>query len=115
MTGAEVRTPRVSGAGPTGVAAACLILVAAIGATGARPIGGRALSATPARWLLDLNTASAAELELLPGIGPNRAADIIAYRERVGGFRSVNQLSRISGIGPRTIRSIEGFVRVEGR
>ena len=46
-----------------------------------------------------LNSASAAELETLPGIGPSLAAAIIRSREEAGGFRSVQDLERVRGIG----------------
>jgi competence ComEA-like helix-hairpin-helix protein len=50
---------------------------------------------------LDLNTATAAGLEALPGIGPVLAGRILDYRERHGRFRSVAELRRVSGIGPK--------------
>lgn len=61
---------------------------------------------------LDVNTASKAELELLPGIGPARAADILRDREANGPFASLDDLARISGIGPRTIADLEPFATV---
>ena len=48
---------------------------------------------------VDLNTATAEELMILPGIGEKRAADIIAYREANGPFRIPEDLTRVSGIG----------------
>jgi len=69
----------------------------------------------PARLLfgepLDLNRASAADLEVLPGIGPARAAAIVAERER-GDFESVNDLRAVPGIGPRTVAGLAGWVAV---
>lgn len=50
---------------------------------------------------LDIRIAAAEELVSLPGIGPKRAADIIAYREKQP-FTSVNQLLNVKGIGPKT-------------
>jgi len=50
---------------------------------------------------LDLNRASAQELEGLPGIGPVLAARVVAYRERHGPFRRVEELLGVRGIGPR--------------
>lgn len=63
--------------------------------------------------LLDLNLATAAQLELLPGIGPASAARIVAYRDQIGGFRSVEELSGVSGIGARTIERLRPLLRVE--
>ena len=63
------------------------------------------VTTTPSNCL-DINTATAAELDALPGIGPARAADIIATRGRLGGFSSVQDLTMVSGIGPTTLDRI---------
>ena len=55
---------------------------------------------------IDLNRATADELQLLPRIGPALAARIVEERERGGPFRSVEDLARVRGIGPRTIERI---------
>lgn len=55
---------------------------------------------------IDLNTASAAELEELPGVGPAIAARIVEHRERNGPFTSVEGLLEVSGIGPATLEEI---------
>ncbi|MEL6189803.1 MAG: helix-hairpin-helix domain-containing protein, partial [Myxococcota bacterium] len=54
---------------------------------------------------LDLNRATPAELEALPGIGPSRAQAIVAQRERRP-FRRVAELVRIRGIGRKTLRRL---------
>lgn len=68
---------------------------------------------------LDLNSATAAELEELPGIGPELARRIIAYREAHGPFRSVEELLNVPGIGPAILERIQDLVTVilpdEGR
>lgn len=56
---------------------------------------------------LDLNSATAAQLEELPGIGPVTAGAIIAWREEHGPFSSVEQLQEIDGIGPKTFDRLE--------
>lgn len=72
----------------------------------------RAHSALPAQTI-SINTASAAELELLPGIGPALAARIVADRAANGPFRSVEELARVRGIGPRTVERVRPYVRVD--
>ena len=56
--------------------------------------------------LINVNIASAAELELLPGIGPTLAARIVADRDANGPFASLEDVARVRGIGPRTIDKI---------
>lgn len=63
---------------------------------------------------LDLNRAPAHSLEVLPGIGPRRAAAIVAER-RKGRFESVDGLQRVPGIGPRTVARLVGWVEVSNR
>lgn len=61
---------------------------------------------------LDLNSATASELEELPGIGPGLARRIVAYRETHGPFRSVEELLNVPGIGPATLERIRELVTV---
>jgi competence ComEA-like helix-hairpin-helix protein len=61
---------------------------------------------------LDLNTASAAELQRVPGIGPVGARRIVAERERGGPFRSPGDLVRVAGFGPSRVRGLVGRLRV---
>jgi competence protein ComEA len=62
---------------------------------------------------LNLNTATQAELESLPGIGPTKAMDIIAYRDQVGPFKTVDDLLNVTGIGPSTLDAIREYLLVE--
>ncbi|HFU4055886.1 TPA: helix-hairpin-helix domain-containing protein [Streptococcus suis] len=62
---------------------------------------------------INLNTATEADLQTISGIGAKRAADIIAYREANGGFKSVDDLNNVSGIGDKTMESIRPYVTVE--
>lgn len=55
---------------------------------------------------VDVNLASAEELQLLPRIGPTLAARIVEERERGGPFRSLGDLARVRGIGPRTVERL---------
>jgi competence protein ComEA len=59
---------------------------------------------------LDINQATAAQLEELPGIGPVLAARIVAWREAHGAFASVAALQRVAGIGAGKLKAIEELV-----
>lgn len=61
---------------------------------------------------IDLNTAPAEVLDTLPGVGASRAAAIIALRNRKGGFRSVEELDEVPGIGPVTMGKLRPLVTV---
>ena len=70
--------------------------------------GGAAASAGP----LDLNTATAEQLEDLPGVGPATASAILAYRKEHGRFRSVDELLEVRGIGDARLAELRPKVRV---
>lgn len=61
---------------------------------------------------LDLNTATAEQLEELPGVGPSTAAAIVAYRKENGRFRSVDELLEVRGIGEARLAELRPKVRV---
>jgi competence protein ComEA len=64
------------------------------------------LVAAPAAWAMgpvNVNTATVEELSRLSNIGPAKAAAIVSYREEHGPFRSVQELTRVTGVGARTI------------
>ncbi|MGD7787011.1 helix-hairpin-helix domain-containing protein [Propionibacteriaceae bacterium Y1700] len=61
---------------------------------------------------LDLNTATAAQLEALPGVGPVTAQSILAWREEHGRFSSVAELQEVDGIGPKTYAQLAPHLRV---
>jgi competence protein ComEA len=62
---------------------------------------------------IDLNRAGRAELLQLPGVGPHLAERIEAYRRDNGGFRSVEELGRVPGVGPATLARLRTWVSVE--
>ncbi len=65
-----------------------------------------AAAGTAVKQVIDLNTATAEQLDSLPGVGPATAAAIIEHRSRVGRFRSVNQLLDVPGIGEAKLASM---------
>jgi competence protein ComEA len=61
---------------------------------------------------IDINRAEAWLLETLPGIGETLAQRIIDYRQKIGGFRSITEITRVEGIGPATYEDIKDFITV---
>lgn len=59
---------------------------------------------------VDVNRATAAQLETLPGVGPATAAAIVTERDRNGPFVSLAELDRVPGIGPAKLAALEGLV-----
>ena len=74
------------------------------------PSGGA--GTTAAAGPVDINTATAAALDALPGIGPATAAAIVADRESHGPFATVDDLSRVRGIGPAKLAQLRTLVTV---
>lgn len=107
VDGEHVHLPRVGEAGET---------VGGSPGPGGVPDGtgdaGAGAGGTTPDGLLDLNRASAAELEQLPGIGPARAAAIVEYRELHGPFAVPGDLRAVSGIGEATFQRLAPLVVV---
>lgn len=74
----------------------------------AAPAVAKKLPAKP----IDLNRATLAQLEELPGIGPARARQILEFRRKSGPFESVNDLLALSGIGPKRFKKLRPYVTV---
>lgn len=75
-------------------------------------IAGRQTTQTPdTAHSVNVNTATAGDLESLPGIGPVLAARIVEYRTRHGPFQALEDLLRVQGVGPGLLRRLRGRVQ----
>ncbi len=88
-----------------------------LAAAGAAPVdpsssGSAGAAAGPAGGLVDLNTATASQLDGLPGIGPVLAQRIVDWRTQHGSFASTSQLSEIDGLGQKKISDLLALVTV---
>lgn len=68
--------------------------------------------ASQARVLIDINSATAKEFERLPRIGPQIAGRIVAYREKNGAFKRIDDITRVRGIGPKTLERLRPHLTV---
>ena len=84
------------------------ILAAALGLSVMTGVGVAAESR------IDINTATAAQLETVKGIGPKTAAEIIKYRTEHHGFKSVEELKQVKGIGDKTLEKLSPHLTVGG-
>ena len=66
----------------------------------------------PAAGLVNLNTATQAELEKLPGVGAATAKTIIEYRQKNGGFKKIEELMNVKGIGEKSFLKLKPLVTV---
>lgn len=77
-------------------------------AGGTAPVGGTLLlSGSLADGKLNVNTATAEQLELLPGIGAEKAHAIVVYREEQGAFASIEELMQVKGIGGAVFEALQ--------
>lgn len=70
--------------------------------------------AVAAEGVVNINTADAAALSLLPGVGPSTAGRIVEFRTENGDFESATDLMLVRGIGERTFERMRSYVAIEG-
>jgi len=63
--------------------------------------------------LININSASQRELTSLAGIGKLKAERIVAWREQHGGFKSIDELVKVSGIGKKTVANISNYITIQ--
>ncbi len=85
---------------------------AGAGQAGAGQGAGQGAAQATTQGKLNINSASAAELETLPGIGPSTAQKIVSERTANGSFKSVDDLMRVSGIGEKKLAAIADLICV---
>ena|SRR5262245_6341029 len=88
-----------------------LVLTVVVGAAqqpAERPAAAKATMASP----INLNTATAAQLESLPGIGVRTAERIVEYRQKNGSFKKVEELMNVQGVGEKSFLKLKPLITV---
>ncbi|MEK3890660.1 helix-hairpin-helix domain-containing protein [Bacillus sp. FSL K6-3431] len=70
-------------------------------------------SGTKKDGIININKADSTELESLPGVGPAKAKAIIEYREQNGPYQQIDDLQKISGIGPKSFEKLQDLISVK--
>ena len=71
-------------------------------------------AAEPPTGVVNLNTATAEQLQLLPRVGPSLAGRIVEFREANGAFASVDELVAVRGIGEKALATLKPYLTVKG-
>lgn len=77
-----------------------------------------ALAASPGEkthGVVNVNTANIEQLQQLPGVGETRARAIVEVRKEKGGFRSVDELTAVRGVGEALLEKLRPYVTVQGK
>lgn len=88
------------------------VVPASGGSSAGTPVGGAGSSTVSSPEPVDLNAATAEQLDTLPGVGPSTASAILAYRNEHGPFSSVDDLLEVRGIGEAKLEQIRPLARV---
>ncbi len=91
--------------------AACVLVLALVSGAGAFA----AESQPELTGVVNLNIASSEELQLLPGVGKVRAVAIVAMRKQRGGFKQMEDLLEVKGIGPAMLKRLRPYATLTGK
>ncbi len=79
-------------------------------------MGGAALAEEKTgQGKLNINTATSEEFQLLPGIGEATAKNILEYRKAHGNFKTVPDLAKVKGIGPKKLKKLQPHLKTDGK
>ena len=96
-----------------------IVALIVLTSTHAQPASAQAADRAPARTtatsMVNLNTASAADFEGLPGIGAKTAARIIEYRQKNGPFKKIEELMNVRGIGEKNFLKLKPQLTLSAR
>jgi len=67
-----------------------------------------------ANGVVNLNQATETELMLLPGVGPSKAAAVLAYRKKYGAFKKVEDLGKVKGFSYKTLKKLKPYLALTG-
>ena len=73
------------------------------------------LAAEGLRGTVNINTATVEQLEMLPGIGESRAREVVAARKKSGGFKRVEDLLEVKGIGESSLEKLRPYLTLTGK
>jgi len=92
------------------VATGLALVLALVASTGLATAAGK-----PApTGKVNINTATAQQLTVLPGVGEKLAARIVDYRQKSGGFKTVSELMNVQGIGEKNLAKIQSYLTTGG-
>ena len=91
-----------------------LLLCAAVLPAMAEPSAAPKPAGALLQGTVNINTADATQLALLPGIGPKAADSIIEYRKSAGDFTSIDDLVKVKGIGPKSMEKLRPYLSLKG-
>ena len=90
------------------VVAGCLCAASTVASAQSKAASGKAAAAPAA--IVNLNTATVTQLATLPGIGETAARRIIEYRDKNGGFKKVEELMNVKGIGEKSFLKLKPLI-----